>query len=200
MSTENTIESGDLKGAPAYLKDLSSLMLEDGNIATSNVWYHGTTSSLVKSIKNKGLHGGGDAAWIKRTQGTLQTVGNRTFESKDPVFLTQSKELAYFWAQQRVHSRNIYFKKDETPVVLKVTLNEDDNAKINPDAGGAALIMEPGNEYIIYVKDLFIANGQDLDDFDQTKADRMIYLTRLGLAYTNDYIPGKFIEVVAEDS
>ena len=60
--------------------------------------------------------------------------------------------------------------------------------------------MEPGNEYIIYVKDLFIANGQDLDDFDQTKADRMIYLTRLGLAYTNDYIPGKFIEVVAEDS
>lgn len=186
--------------APDYLKDAASLMSEDGNFATSNVWYHGTASSLVKGIINKGLHGGGDAAWIKRTQGTLKTVGNRTFESKDPVFLTQSKELAYFWAQQRAHSRNVYFQKNETPVVIKVTLNEDDNSKINPDAGGAALIMDPGNEYILYIKDLFTANDQDLDDFDQTKADRMIYLTRLGLAYTNDYIPGKFIEVLAEDS
>lgn len=193
MSNEQVI-------APDYLKDLASLMSDDGSIATSNVWYHGTASSLVKGIKHKGLHGGGDAAWIKRTQGTLQTIGNRTFESKDPVFLTQSKELAYFWAQQRTHSRNLYFKKDETPVVVKITLGEEDNAKINPDVGGAALIMEPGNEYIIYIKDLFEANGQDLDDFDQAKADRMIYLNRLGLAYTNDYIPGKFIELVAVDS
>ena len=175
-------------------------MSEDGSMATSNVWYHGTASSLVKGIKNKGLHGGGDTAWIKRTQGTLQTIGNRTFETQDPVFLTQSKELAYFWAQQRTHSRNVYFQKDETPVVVKVTLNDDDNAKVNPDAGGAALIMEPNNAYVTYIKAIFAANGQDLDDFDPTKADRMIYLNRLGLAYTNDYIPGKFIEVVASDS
>jgi hypothetical protein len=193
MSTEQVI-------APAYLKDVASLMSEDGSMATSNVWYHGTASSLVKGIKNKGLHGGGDAAWIKRTQGTLQTIGNRTFETKDPVFLTQSKELAYFWAQQRAHLRNVYFQKDEIPAVIKVTLNEDDNAKVNPDAGGAALIMEPNNEYVLYLKEIFTANGQDLDDFDPTKADRMIYLNRLGLAYTNDYIPGKFIEVLAADS
>ena len=193
MSTEHVI-------APDYLKDVASLMSEDGSIATSNVWYHGTASSLVKGIKNKGLHGGGDTAWIKRTQGTLQTIGNRTFESNDPVFLTQSKELAYFWAQQRAHSRNVYFQKDETPAVLKIILNNDDNAKVNPDAGGAALIMEPNNEYVLYLKAIFTANGQDLDDFDPTKADRMIYLNRLGLAYTNDYIPSKFIEVVASDS
>lgn len=193
MSTEENVI------APDYLKDAASLMTEDG-FPVSNVWYHGTTSSLLKAIKNKGLHGGGDAAWIKRTQGTLQTIGNRTFESKDPVFLTQSKELAYFWAQQRTHSRNLYFQKNETPVVLKITLNDDDNAKVNPDAGGAALIMEPNNAYVTYLKAIFEANGQDLDGFDPTKADRMIYRDRLGLAYTNDYIPGKFIEVIAEDS
>lgn len=193
MSTEENVI------APSYLKDAASLITKDG-FPVSNVWYHGTTSSLVKAIKHKGLHGGGDAAWIKRTQGTLKTIGNRTFETKDPVFLTQSKELAYFWAQQRTHSRNLYFQKDETPVVLKVTLNDEDNAKVNPDAGGAALIMEPNNAYVTYLKAIFEANGQDLDDFDPTKADRMIYRDRLGLAYTNDYVPGKFIEVVAEDS
>jgi hypothetical protein len=192
MSKEHVI-------APDYLKDAAYLMSDDG-LAASNVWYHGTTSSLVKSIKNKGLHGGGDAAWIKRTQGTLQTIGNRTFESQDPVFLTQSKELAYFWAQQRAHSRNLYFQKDENPVVIKITLNESDNAKVNPDAGGAALVMEPNNAYVTYVKTIFAANGRDLDDFDPTKADRMIYLNRLGLAYTNDFISGKFIEVVADNS
>jgi hypothetical protein len=192
MSKEHVI-------APDYLKDAASLMSDDG-LASSNVWYHGTASSLVKGIKNKGLHGGGDAAWIKRTQGTLQTIGNRTFESQDPVFLTQSKELAYFWAQQRAHSRNLYFQKDENPVVIKITLNEVDNAKVNPDAGGAALVMEPNNAYVTYVKTIFAANGRDLDDFDPTKADRMIYLNRLGLAYTNDFISGKFIEVVAENS
>jgi hypothetical protein len=192
MSKEHVI-------APDYLKDAASLMSDDG-LAASNVWYHGTASSLVKGIKNKGLHGGGDAAWIKRTQGTLQTIGNRTFESQDPVFLTQSKELAYFWAQQRAHSRNLYFQKNENPVVIKITLNEVDNAKVNPDAGGAALVMEPNNAYVTYVKTIFAANGRDLDDFDPTKADRMIYLNRLGLAYTNDFISGKFIEVVAENS
>ena len=192
MSNEQVI-------APDYLKDATSLISKDG-LATSNVWYHGTTSSLVKSIKNKGLHGGGDAAWIKRTQGTLQTIGNRTFETQAPVFLTQSKELAYFWAQQRAHSRNVYFQKGETPVVVKATLNEEDNNKVNPDVGGAALIMEPNNAYVLYLKSIFEANGQDLDDFDPTKADRMVYLDRLGLAYTNDYIPGKFIEVIAENS
>jgi hypothetical protein len=192
MSKEHVI-------APDYLKDAASLMSDDG-LASSNVWYHGTASSLVKGIKNKGLHGGGDAAWIKRTQGTLQTIGNRTFESQDPVFLTQSKELAYFWAQQRAHSRNLYFQKDENPVVIKITLNEADNAKVNPDAGGAALVMEPNNAYVTYVKTIFAANGRDLDDFDPTKADRMIYLNRLGLAYTKDFISGKFIEVVAENS
>ncbi|MFQ3171296.1 MAG: hypothetical protein ACI9DG_001330 [Oleispira sp.] len=192
MSKEHVI-------APDYLKDAASLMSDDG-LASSNVWYHGTASSLVKGIKNKGLHGGGDAAWIKRTQGTLQTIGNRTFESQDPVFLTQSKELAYFWAQQRAHSRNLYFQKNENPVVIKITLNEVDNAKVNPDAGGAALVMEPNNAYVTYVKTIFAANGRDLDDFDPTKADRMIYLNRLGLAYTNDFISGKFIEVVAENS
>lgn len=185
--------------APDYLKDAAAIISKDG-FPTSNVWYHGTASSLVKGIKNKGLHGGGDAAWIKRTQGTLKTIGNRTFESQDPVFLTQSKELAYFWAQQRAHSRNVYFQKDETPVVLKITLNEEDNGKVNPDVGGAALIMEPNNTYVTYLKAIFEANGLDLDDFDPREADRMIYLDRLGLAYTNDYIPGKFIEVISADS
>lgn len=193
MSTEKNVI------APDYLKDAASLLTEDG-FTTSNVWYHGTTSALVKTIKNKGLHGGGDTAWIKRTQGTLKTIGNRTFETNDPVFLTQSKELAYFWAQERAHFRTLYFKQEETPVVLKATLNADDNAKVKPDFGGVALMMEPNNTYITYLKEIYKANGLELEEFDPTQADRMVFLNRLGLAYTNDYIPGKFIEVVSEDS
>jgi len=180
---------------PDAYKDVADLISADG-LATSNVWYHGTTSSHAKTIKNKGIHGGGDSAWIKRTQGTLKTIGNRTFESTDPVFLTQSKELAYFWAQQRTHARNLYFKKDETPIVFKVTLNEQDNAKVRPDAGGAALVMEPNNAYITFLRELYKNNGFDLDEFDPREADRMVYMNRLGLAYCDEYIPGKYLELL----
>ena len=182
---------------PDVYKDAEKLISADG-FATSNVWYHGTSSSLAKGIKNKGLHGGGDSAWIKRTQGTLKTIGNRTFESSDPVFLTQSKELAYFWAQERSHARNLYFQKDEKPVVFAVTLNDSDNAKVITDAGGAALLMEPNNAYIKHVREIYKTNGLDLDDFDPREVDRMVYMNRLGLAYCNEYIPGKFLELLSD--
>lgn len=180
---------------PDICKDASDLLTDDG-FTCSNVWYHGTTSAHIKAIKNKGIHGGADSAWTKRTQGTLSTIGNRNFESSDPVFLTQSKELAYFWAQQRAHARNLYFRNDEEPVVFRAELPEGDNAKVRPDVGGAAMAMEPGNAYLVFLKDIYEASGKTLEEFNPLKADRMDYLNRLGLAYTDDYIPGKFLELV----
>ncbi len=32
----------------------------------------------------------------------MATIGNNYTESVEPVFLTQSKELAYYWAQQTI--------------------------------------------------------------------------------------------------
>ena len=39
---------------PNYLKDAEKLLTDTG-FTSSNVWYHGTSSSLSKSIKNNGL-------------------------------------------------------------------------------------------------------------------------------------------------
>ena len=182
---------------PEQFCDLKDLLSKDG-IASGNTWYHGTTSGLVKSINNQGLKGGGDQAWIKRTQGTLKTIGNRTFENEDPVFLTQSKELAYFWAQQRTHARNLYFKNDESPALFEISLPESDNNQVRPDAGGAALVLEPGNTYLTFIKARLKDLEQPLDEFDALSVDRQFYLQQLGLAYHQASIAEKYVTLLTD--
>jgi hypothetical protein len=180
---------------PAYLQDAKQLLTDEG-FTTSNVWYHGTSSGLITSITNQGLVGGGDAALMKRMQSTLKTIQAPAFTAEDPVFLTQSKELAYYWAEQKAKSRNLYFSNGETAVVFAVTLSDDDNAKVKTDAGGAALLMEPGNAYLTHLKEVYKACGKELEEINPLKADRMDYLNKLGLAYCAEPISKKAVTLL----
>lgn len=180
---------------PEFLKDAKDLLSESG-FATSNVWYHGTSSGLIPSLTNQGLVGGGDAALMKRMQSTLQTIQAPAFTADDPVFLTQSKELAYYWADLKTKSRNLYFTNGETPVVFEVTLNDEENALVKTDAGGAALLMEPGNAYLEHLKTVYKDCGQELEEINPLKTDRMVYLDKLGLAYCAKPISKKAVKLL----
>ncbi|TVV42575.1 hypothetical protein [Thalassolituus sp. C2-1] len=167
---------------PTQFQDLAQLLSDDG-IATSGIWYHGTASGLVAAIQSEGLKGSGDAEIMARQLKTLSTIGHTTSEHKDPVFLTQSKELAYFWASQKTHTRNLYLQGNEEAVIFAVNLPETLQAQVTTDAGGAALVMEPGNLYVAWLRELYENNGKTLAEIDPFKCDRMDYLNKLGLAY-----------------
>jgi len=179
---------------PEYLKDAEELLTEQG-FATDENWYHGTSSGLVKAILKDGLKGGGDAETAQREQKTLGTIGNRQFESSDPVFLTQSKELAYFWASRKAHTRNLYFRKDEEPVVLKVSSPD----KVSPDVGGTAILLEPSNEYIMMLQDMYEKKGIAWDETNPLQLPREFYLDKLGMAFSRDSIPAEKISVVTDN-
>lgn len=176
---------------PDSLNDLDQLMTDKG-IACGDVWYHGTASGLLANIEKQGLIGGGDQELIDRTQQTLGTIGGRQFETQEPVFLTQSKALAYYWAVKKTHVRNMYFQKQETPVVLKVT-----STSVKPDVGGAALIMEPNNEYINFLKEAYEKQGLKLVELDPRTAKRDDYINQLGLAYTLEEVVANHIEPIS---
>lgn len=173
MSTEST---------PSQFQDTQQLLSEDG-FRVSNIWYHGTASGLLESIQQQGLKGAGDAELMSRQQHLLKTIGHSSIGSDDPVFLTQSKELAYFWAQQKTHSRNLAFQQNEAPVVIAVTLADEEQSSVRPDAGGAALVLEPGNAYMTFLKALYEAHGHTLEDANPLAMPRDYFLNKLGLAY-----------------
>jgi len=88
---------------PEIYNDVQTVLGEDGfAIPTNGVWYHGTSSALVDSIKENGLVRSGDKAFNQVAKQTMATIGNSYTEQREPVFLTQSKALAYFWAEQCV--------------------------------------------------------------------------------------------------
>jgi len=176
------------KHTPDYLSDISTKLRVNG-IASDGIWYHGTASGLVDAIVADGLIGGGDSEFLNRTQQTLGTIGGRQFESKDPVFITQSKELAYYWAEQKTRARNIYFQKDETPVVFAINLPSELADKVKPDVGAAALVMEPGNDYVTKLQELYIDNGITLNEVNPLQVDRSYFLQMLAMAYIQDQIP-----------
>lgn len=176
---------------PEFLQDISVLLSESG-FASNDTWYHGTSSGLVESIMTIGLKGGGDTETTERTQGTLGTIGNRQFESSEPVFLTQSKELAFYWAAQKTHTRNLYFKKDEIPVVIEVTQPES----ISPDVGGTAMLLEPSNGYILTLKAIYERHGIAWDDVNPLEVPREFYLQKLAMAYSSKNIPAEKLAIV----
>ncbi|MDF1764446.1 MAG: hypothetical protein P1U57_13635 [Oleibacter sp.] len=177
---------------PSFLKDALTLLSADG-FACGEQWYHGTSSGLVESILANGLKGGGDTELSERTQSTLGTIGNRQFESNDPVFLTQSKELALYWAISKMHTRNLYFQKNEAPVVLAV---EIDNASIKSDVGATAILLEPSNDYILTIKSLYEEKGLTWEDVNPLQVDRQFFLNKLAMAYCNKDIPAAQVSVV----
>ena len=182
---------------PDYLQDAKSL-LSDNGFATSNVWYHGTSSALLTSIREKGLNRSGDRDSNKKVVDTMKTIGGSYQESVQPVFLTQSKELAYIWAAKTVHKRSVRFEGEEMPIVLEITLNDDLNAKVKTDVGAASMIMIGHDDYVDQLTTVYTNNGFDFPAIDPVTADRMDYLNKLGMAYIDTNIPAECVALVSE--
>jgi hypothetical protein len=108
------------------------------------------------------------------------------------VFLTQSKELAFYWAAQKTHTRNLYFKKDEIPVVIQVSQPE----KVSPDVGGTAMLLEPSNQYILTLKAIYEQHGVAWNDANPLEVPREFYLEKLGLAYSSKNIPAEKLSIL----
>ena len=182
---------------PDFLKDAKNLLHVKG-FATSDTWYHGTSSALVDSIKAHGLKRSGDKALKDAAKKTMATIGNSYTESREPVFLTQSKELAFYWAQQTVRNRSVRIEGDELPVVFAVKLPEELNAKVKPDVGAASLLLvDEGENFIAYLASIYQENGFDVPDIDLMRADRLEYLNKLGMAYLNSDIAASHLEIIA---
>jgi len=185
-----------MSNAPAHLQDAKELLSEAG-FATNDTWYHGTSSALLESIKEQGLKRSGDKALKQTAKKTMATIGNSYTESIEPVFLTQSKELAYYWAEQTLRERSVRFEGEEQAVVLAVKLPEKLLCKVKPDTGAASLLLVSGsNSYLKDLGEIYKANSQTLTEIDPTKADRMDYLNILGMAYINQDIDAQYLEAL----
>jgi len=181
---------------PAYLKDAKALLNEHG-FASSNVWYHGTSSALVDSIKAQGLKRSGDQVLKRAAKKTMATIGNSYTESIEPVFLTQSKELAFYWALQAVRNRSVRIEGDEHAVVFAVNLPEELNAKVKPDVGAASLLLlKEGEDYMAYLAHIYQESGFGIPNIDLMTADRLAYLNVLGMAYLNTDINVSYLDII----
>lgn len=185
-----------MTGIPNNLQDAKVLLSKDG-FAIGDVWYHGTSSALIDSIKEKGLKRSGDEAIRQAAKSTMAKIGNSYTESREPVFLTQSKQLAYYWAQQTVRRRSVRFEGQEAPVVVAVKLPEEQLSKVKPDVGAASLLLlKEGEEFVAYLASVYQACGAGELDIDLMNADRMDYLNKLGMAYFDKDIDAKYLEVI----
>ncbi len=183
---------------PSYLKDAKELLSKDG-FATGDTWYHGTSSALLSSIQGQGLKRSGDKALNEAAKTTMATIGNNYTESVEPVFLTQSKELAYYWAQQTVRERSVRFDGDEKPIVLAVNLSEKQREKVKPDVGAMSLLMMSiGEQFMAHVAQIYQDSNVEGPDIDLRNADRMDYLNKLGMAYIDQDISLACVSLVSE--
>ncbi len=182
--------------APTTLQDAKDLLSDDG-FATGDVWYHGTSSALTASILAEGLKRSGDKAMKQVAKQTMATIGNNYVESVEPVFLTQSKEVAYYWAEQAVRNRSVRIEGDERPVVLAITLPNEEVSKVKPDVGAASLLMvKDGESYIAYIAGLYDKAGIPAPVIDLMKADRMEYLNKLAMAYYDKDIAREYVDAL----
>lgn len=180
---------------PDIYNDLSQKLSQEGfEIPSDGVWYHGTSSALVESINKNGLNRSGDKALNQAAKQTMATIGNSYTETREPVFLTQSKALAYFWAQQCVRRRAVRFGEEEKPVVLQLKLPEQIASKVRPDVGAAGLLMvKEGEVYMSYLAQCYEETNAGVLDIDLMKADRNEYLTKLGMAYIDQDLEPEFV-------
>jgi hypothetical protein len=186
-----------MSNTPTHLQDAKDLLTENG-FATSDVWYHGTSSALITSINESGINRSGDRNSNKKAKDTMVTIGGSHNESVQPVFLTQSKELAYIWAAKTVRKRSVRFEGEEMGIVYKVTLDESLNEKVKTDVGAAAMLMIEADDYLELLADIYKANGMEMPNIEPATADRMVYLNKLGMAYINTNIPVSCIELLTE--
>lgn len=183
---------------PDQLNDIAALLGGSG-FATSNVWYHGTSSALVESIKSSGLLRSGDKELAQAAKNTMATIGNNYTENREPVFLTQSKALAYYWAEECVTRRSVRFDAVEVPAVFQITFPEDVNAKVRPDVGAASLLMvKEGEAFIGWLAKQYQDAGKGELDIDLMHADRMDYLSKLGMAYIDQDIASEMLKNILQ--
>ena len=182
--------------APTYLQDAGTV-LGDAGFVTSNRWYHGTSSALVESILAAGLKRSGDQQLAAAAERTMATIGGRYEVASEPVFLCPSAELAWFWAQQTVTRRNVRVGGDNQPVVIAVTLPDEINAKVRPDVGAASLLMlDEGKEYMGYLAGIYQRLERGTPDIDLRGAQRMEYLSTLGMVYLDADIDAEHLQVL----
>ena len=182
----------------AFLQDAKNLLTKQG-FTTSDTWYHGTSSALVDSIKAQGLKRSGDRELKEAAKKTMATIGNAYTEQTEPVFLTQSKELAFYWAEQTVRNRSVRVEGDERPVVFAVKLPEELNAQVKPDVGAASLLLvKEGENFMAYLAGIYQANGFGVPEIDLMKADRMEYLNKLGMAYYDADIGASCLDIMTD--
>lgn len=187
-----------MSATPNYLKDAKDLLTEQG-FTTSNVWYHGTSSELLESIQANGLKRSGDKAIKEALKKTMATIQHEFEESVEPVFLTPSKELAYYWAEQKVSERKLRLGGEDKPVVLAVTLPEEQNAKVKPDVGAASLLLlHEGERFMVYLAHVYEESNAGVPEIDLMKAQRMEYLSVLGMAYLDEDVDAAQLELVAQ--
>ncbi|MGF1852652.1 hypothetical protein L4C44_12210 [Vibrio satsumensis] len=183
---------------PKHLQDAKTLLSENGFV-TGDTWYHGTSSALLASIKAQGLKRSGDKALNEAASKTMATIGNNYTESVEPVFLTQSKELAYYWAQQTVRERSVRFEGEEQPIVLAVNLSEKQRAKVRPDVGAMSLLMmSVGEQFMAHMAKVYQENNVAGPDIELRTADRMDYLNKLGMAYIDEDISRACVQELSE--
>ncbi len=189
-----------MANAPVFLKDAKELLTNHG-FSTSDTWYHGTSSALVDSIQKQGLKRSGDRALKNAAKKTMATIGNSYSESIEPVFLTQSKELAFYWAEQTVRNRKVRveIEGNEQPAVLSVRFPEKLNTKVKPDVGAASLLLlTEGEKFMAYLAEIYQENGFGIPEIDLMKADRLEYLSTLGMAYYDADISASYIELISD--
>lgn len=183
---------------PSYLQDAEQLLSSEG-FKSHDIWYHGTSSALIESIIDKGLNRSGDTTLNDATKATMATIGNQYQQSCEPVFLTQSKELAYYWAQQTVRERGVRFEGEDQPVVLAVKLDQSQQSKIKPDVGATSLLlMESGERFMVHLASIYERCGFQAPDIDLMKANRMEFLNKLGMAYIDQDIKADSVKVISE--
>ncbi|HAI96375.1 MAG: hypothetical protein CL866_00320 [Cycloclasticus sp.] len=181
---------------PEHYQDAHRLLTKEG-FKTSQVWYHGTSTALADAILSKGLIRSGDRAMNESTKNTMTTIGNPYAESIEPVFLTQSKELAYFWAQQTVQRRCIRFKGEENPLIISIHLPDNLKTKVRPDVGAASLLMiKEGEAYMAYLTRIYQRCKMGVPDIDLKKAERYEYLKKLGMAYLDEDIEAQYLSKI----
>lgn len=182
---------------PQYLQDAKDVLSSAG-FAVGELWYHGTSSALVSSINGSGIRRSGDRAMNQAAKNTMATIGNSYTETEQPVFLTQSKELAYYWATQAVQRRSVRVEGEEAPVVFELRLPKSMQDRVRPDVGAASLLMLKEGEYFMTaVAKLYHDHGAGELDIDLMKADRQDYLNKLGMAYLDDDVPPGYVSLLA---
>ncbi len=181
---------------PNHLQDANCLLSEQG-FSCGGTWYHGTSSALVDSIMASGLKRSGDKQMKQAAKQTMATIGNKYTEMIEPVFLTQSKSLAYYWAQYAVRNRSVRIEGSEEAVVLQINLPEELVGNVKPDVGAASLLMlQEGEGYMAFVASLYESTGLNVPEIDLMRADRLEYLNMLGMAYYEKDIDAKYLSLL----